>query len=59
MPTFKIQTGLRLIEPDLKKITFIAKRNKRSFNSQVEILVQSHIEQYEKKHGKIKVSEEE
>lgn len=58
MKTFKVQTGLRLESIDAEKIAFMAKKNKRSFNNQIEVIVQEAIEQYEKKFGKIKVSSE-
>jgi Arc-like DNA binding domain. len=57
MATSKIQTGLRLPEDDLKKITYIAKKQKRSLNSQLEFAVQECIEKYEKDNGEIEVSE--
>lgn len=58
MATNKIQTGLRLEEQDLRKITHIAKQQKRSFNSLVEYLVHLYIEDYEKSHGAILPDEE-
>lgn len=59
MATIKSQTGLRL-EPDiLEKITFIAKRNKRSFNAQVEFLVKECVDKYEQEHGPIILDPEE
>ena len=55
MPTNKIQTGLRL-EPDiLKKATWIARREKRSLNAQLEYAVQKCVEEYESLHGVIPV----
>ncbi|MCL1859151.1 MAG: Arc family DNA-binding protein [Oscillospiraceae bacterium] len=54
MATDKIQTGLRLEEKALKKITFIAKTKKRSLNAQIEYAVQKCIEEYEKENGEIK-----
>lgn len=53
MATQKVQTGLRLLESDLMKITYIAKRNKRSLNAQIEFLVQECIENFEKQNGVI------
>ena len=52
----KIQTGLRLEENALAKITFIAKKQKRSLNNQIEFLVEQFIEKYESEHGPIPVS---
>ena len=57
MATDKIQTGLRLELSDLKKITAIAKREKRSLNAQMEFVLQRYIEQYEVENGVIDASE--
>ena len=55
MTTNKVQTGLRL-EPDaLKKATWLAKKQKRSLNAQLEFAVQQSIEEYEAAHGAIPV----
>ena len=55
MATTKIQTGLRL-EPDiLKKTTWLARKQKRSLNAQLEFVVQQSIEEYEAAHGTIPV----
>ena len=55
MTTTKIQTGLRL-EPDiLKKTTWIAKKQKRSLNAQLEFVVQQSVEEYESAHGPIPI----
>ena len=56
MATNKIQTGLRLEEVVLEKITFIAKQQKRSLNAQIEFAVQECIERYEKDKGAIVVN---
>ncbi|MBQ3127218.1 MAG: Arc family DNA-binding protein [Clostridia bacterium] len=57
MPTTKKQTGIRF-EPELiYKITQIAKRNKRSFNAQLEFLAQICVEEYEKENGEILLDE--
>lgn len=53
MKTEKIQVNLRLEPQEHEKITFIAKRNKRAFNAQVQFLVQECIEKYEEKYGPI------
>lgn len=57
MATFKIQTGLRLEEDVWEKISYIAKKNKRSLNSQIEFLVEGHIAEYEKINGTIPLQE--
>jgi len=54
----KVQTGLRLEEDMLIKLTYISKRNRRSINAQLEFLVQICIEEYESKHGEIPISDE-
>ena len=54
----RIQTGLRLEETALKKITFIAKIKKRSLNAQIEYVVQKCIDEYEKEYGTIELEEE-
>ena len=41
------------------KIAYIAKKNKRSMNAQVEYLVQQCIEEYEAGHGEIPLYDEE
>ena len=49
----KIQTGIRF-EPDLlDKISWIAKRNKRSFNAQMEYLAEECVKAFEKENGPI------
>ncbi|MCL2827347.1 MAG: Arc family DNA-binding protein [Oscillospiraceae bacterium] len=58
MATTKVQTGLRLEEDMLIKITYIAKRNRRSLNAQLEFLAQTCIEEYESAHGEIPISDE-
>jgi len=42
----------------LLKITYIAKKNKRSLNGQLEFLVQECIDQYEAEHEEIPISDE-
>ena len=41
----------------LKKITYIAKKNHRSLNAQLEHLTQECIDAYEQQHGKINTEE--
>lgn len=57
MAISKVQTGLRLEEETLYKITFIAKKEKRSLNSQLEYATQRCIDEYEEKHGPIPAEE--
>ena len=49
----KLQTGIRFERDMHKKIRYIANKNKRSLNSQVEFLVQECIDEFENKYGKI------
>jgi hypothetical protein len=57
MTTDKIQTGLRLESDLLRKITYIAKHEKRSLNAQLEYVVQCFVEQYESEKGTIPIGE--
>jgi len=57
--TDKIQTGIRFREEVLRKITYIAKKNHRSLNAQLEHLAEECIEAYEKENGKIVIVTEE
>jgi len=58
MATDKIPTGIRFKEEMLTKIKYIAKRNQRSFNAQLEFLAQECIEYYEKEYGEIQIRDE-
>ena len=53
MATDKIQTGLRLEESVLRKITYIAKQETRSLNAQMEHAVKKFIQEYEAQYGEI------
>lgn len=53
MATTKIQTGIRFEEEMLRKISYIAKKEHRSLNAQLEYLTQKCIEEYEKEKGNI------
>ena len=57
MPTDKIQTGIRFTEEMLLKITYIAKKNHRSLNAQLEHITQNCIDEYEELNEKIKIDE--
>lgn len=57
MPTDKIQTGIRFEPELLYKITYVAKRNKRSLNAQLEFLAQECVQQYEAAHEPIEIDE--
>lgn len=58
MATGKIQTGVRFEEEMLIKITYIAKKNRRSLNAQLEFLAQECIEAYETQNGTIEIENE-
>ncbi len=58
MSKSKIQTSLRVIPEALEKITYIAEQNHRSFNGQIEYLIEQCIEIYEKEHGVIPTTED-
>ncbi len=55
MATNKIQTGIRFEPELLSKIAFVAKKNKRSLNAQLEFLAQNCVNEYEKENGEISV----
>lgn len=57
MATEKIQTGIRFTEDMLLKITYIAKKNHRSLDAQLEYLAQNCIEEFESEKGEIVLSE--
>lgn len=57
MATNKIQTGIRFEPELLYKITYVAKRNKRSLNAQLEYLAQECVQSFEKENGLIPVDE--
>lgn len=58
MATDKIQTGLRLEESALKKITYIAKKSRRSLNAEIELSVDKAISEYEQINGTIPIEDE-
>jgi hypothetical protein len=58
MSTSKVQTGLRLEPEALQKLTWLAKKQKRSLNAQLEFVAQQCIDEYESVHGAIPVEQE-
>ncbi len=58
MATNKIQTGIRFTEDTLLKISYIAKKNHRSLNAQLEFLAQNCIDEFEASNSEIPISEE-
>jgi len=59
MATSKLQTVIRLEAGMLAKIAYIAKKNRRSLNAQLEFLAQKCIEEYESKNDEIEISDDE
>ena len=59
MATDRIQTGIRFPEVLLRKITYIARKNHRSLNAQLEHLTQQYVDQYEDTYGRIDLPPEE
>ena len=57
MANGKIQTGIRFTEEMLIKITYLAKKNHRSLNGQLEYIVQNCIDDYEKQFGPISITD--
>lgn len=52
--SFEISKFTLRIDADLlKKFRFIAEYNARSANREIEVLMKKHVEEFEKKHGKI------
>ena len=58
MSTNKIQTGLRLKPVTLEKLTYLARKDKRSLNNLVETIVERYIEQIEEENGGIPTTED-
>lgn len=58
MSTNKIQTGLRLKPVTLEKLTYLARKDKRSLNNLVETIVERYIEQIEEENGVIPTTED-
>lgn len=52
--SFEISKFTLRIDADLlKKFRFVAEYNARSANREIEVLMKKHVEEFEKKHGKI------
>ena len=58
MAVNKVQTGLRMEPELLYQITYVAKKNKRSLNAQLEYLAQCCLERFEAENGPIPMDEE-
>ena len=59
MATNKVQTGIRFEPELLYKIAYVAKKNLRSMNGQIEFLAQQCVKEYEEQNGEIPVDENE
>lgn len=59
MATDRIQTGIRFPETLLRKLTYVARKNHRSLNAQLEHLAQQCVDEYEEVHGEIELPAEE
>lgn len=55
----KVATQIRLDEVMHKKIKYISEKKLRSLNSQMEYFILKGIEEYEREHGVIQLSEDE
>ena len=55
----KEQFSIRIDPEEKAKITIIAKRNKRTMNSQIEYIISNAINDYEKVNGKIELEKSE
>lgn len=58
MATDKIQTGIRFEPELLYKIAYVARKNKRSLNAQLEYLAQVCVKHYENENGSIPIDED-
>ena len=47
--------SLRISEELLDKVKYIANKNKRSTNKEIEFIIETAVEQYEKNNGKIEL----
>ena len=59
MAANKVQTGIRFEPELLYKIAYVAKKNLRSMNGQIEFLAQQCVKEYEEQNGEIPVDENE
>ncbi|MGK0551943.1 Arc family DNA-binding protein [Enterococcus faecalis] len=48
--------AIRIPKELLEKLKYIAEYNARSANKEIEFLVRTHVNNFEKEHGKIKVN---
>ncbi|MCI1930787.1 MAG: Arc family DNA-binding protein [Clostridia bacterium] len=59
MATEKRAFTMRMQNENFEKIKFLAEQNKRSIAMQIEFLIEKAVSEYESKHGKIKINEDE
>lgn len=58
MATNKRQFTMRMQHANFEKMKFIAESEKRSLASQIEILIENAISEYEDKHGPIDIKDD-
>ena len=58
MSNTKISTSVRFDEDLLLKLTCVARKERRSFNAQLEYITQLFLEDYEQKNGVIEIKDE-
>ena len=56
MPSFKVQTGLRVHEDIHEKLKFISSKDGRSINNFIEFIIKQYIDEYEAENGSIPVT---
>lgn len=57
MAVSKIQTGLRINETDYAKLKTLSMKENRSINNLVEYIIQRYLEDFEKTHGSIPLTD--
>lgn len=55
MTTNKKHFAIRIPDEKLNKLKYIANKNGRSGNKEIEVLIDKHIEMFEKEHGSINI----
>lgn len=58
MPSNKPRFTVRAEQEILDKIGFIAKKNERNTTQEIVFLMKNRIEEYEKEHGKITITDQ-
>lgn len=57
MAISKIQTGLRINETSYAKLKTLSEKENRSLNNLVEYIIQKYLEDFEKTHGAIPLTD--